>query len=190
MIDDLRAASRRLVRELGFMGGDFAGTKLSPSAVHALIEIEREGVAARDLASLLRLEKSSVSRMLRKLVQAGYVAEAIADEDGRAKRLSLTAKGMEQLAEIHAFAREQVSSALSRLEPGQDRVVLDGLSLYAAALAHQGGNLITKRLASAGWHKNQGVPAMHQVFNNGMLIAAERVVAKNLLQDVKRGSRG
>jgi len=137
MIDDLRAASRRLVRELGFMGGDFAGTKLSPSAVHALIEIEREGVAARDLASLLRLEKSSVSRMLRKLVQAGYVAEAIADEDGRAKRLSLTAKGMEQLAEIHAFAREQVSSALSRLEPGQDRVVLDGLSLYAAALAHQ-----------------------------------------------------
>jgi hypothetical protein len=33
LVDAIRAASRRLVRELGFMGGDFAGTDLPPSAV-------------------------------------------------------------------------------------------------------------------------------------------------------------
>ncbi len=50
-----------LVRELGFTGSAFAGTDLSPSAVHALIEIEKGGMTARDLGALLHLEKSSVS---------------------------------------------------------------------------------------------------------------------------------
>lgn len=135
-IDAIRDASRRLVRGLGFMGGDFAGTDLSPSAVHALIEIESGGVTARDLGARLHLEKSSVSRMLRKLADAGDVAGQ-AGEDGRVKVLSLTDRGRQRVAAIHAFARAQVSDALSRLEPGQERVVLDGLNLYATALAAQ-----------------------------------------------------
>lgn len=133
-IDAIRTASRQLVRELGFMGGDLAGTDLSPSAVHALLEIEAGGVTARDLGIRLRLEKSSVSRMLRKLVDAGDVAE-MAGEDGRVKVLSLTSKGAQRVVAIHAFARAQVSDALGRLEPAQEPVVLDGLNLYATALA-------------------------------------------------------
>lgn len=134
-IDAIRVASRQLVRELGFMGGDFAGTDLPPSAVHALIEIEGGGVTARDLAARLHLEKSSISRMLRKLVDAGEVQEEAGDEDGRIKRLFLTASGRRRVAAVHGFARAQVSEALGRLKPGQDRTVLEGLQLYADALA-------------------------------------------------------
>ncbi len=134
LIDAVRESSRLLVRELGFMGGDFAGTDLSPSAVHALIEIEREAVTARDLASLLRLDKSSVSRMLRKLIEAGYVTDAAGAEDGRTKPLSLTPIGIEKVSRIHDFARTQVSSALARLQPGQEGTVLEGLSLYSSVL--------------------------------------------------------
>ena len=77
-LHDIRVTSRRLVRELGFMGGDFAGMNLPPSAVHALIEIEAcPGITARDLGQLLRLEKSSVSRMLRKLLLSGDVLEEV-----------------------------------------------------------------------------------------------------------------
>lgn len=137
-IDSIRAASRRLVRELGFMGGSFAGTDFSPSAVHALIEIEAEGITARDLGARLHLEKSSVSRMLRKLVLSGDVEEGIREEDGRMKMLSLTVSGKKRVAEIHAFARAQVSDALARLKPGEDRTVLNGLRLYTDALAAKG----------------------------------------------------
>jgi DNA-binding MarR family transcriptional regulator/GNAT superfamily N-acetyltransferase len=134
LIDHIRATSRHLVRELGFMGGDFAGTNLPPSAVHALIEIEKGGMTARDLAAILRLEKSSVSRMLRKLVEAGDVREAAGEEDTRTKRLSLTPAGQQRVASIHAFARAQVSSALGRLHQGQHETVLEGMRLYADAL--------------------------------------------------------
>ncbi|MDZ4276794.1 MAG: helix-turn-helix domain-containing GNAT family N-acetyltransferase [Erythrobacter sp.] len=136
-VEAIRGAARLLVRELGFMGGDFAGGDLSPSAVHALIEIEAGGAAvgvtARDLGLLLHLEKSSISRMLRKLVAGGDVVEQAA-EDGRVKALALTEAGQRRLAGIHAFARAQVVAALARLPAGQDRVVLQGLQLYAEAL--------------------------------------------------------
>lgn len=134
VIEDIRALSRAMVRAWGFMGGDFAGTDLSPSAVHALIEIEKGGLTAGELGVRLRLEKSSVSRMLRKLVASGDVVATAAETDGRLRMLSLTAAGCARVAAIHAFARRQVADALSRLNPGEDRVVLNGLRLYTRAL--------------------------------------------------------
>jgi len=134
IVDDIRALSRRMVRAWGFMGGAFAGTDLSPSSVHALIEIEAGGLTARELGLRLRLEKSSVSRLLGKLVALGAVKETPDEADGRAKLLSLTAEGRSRVAAIHAFARRQVAEALGRLGAGEDRTVLDGLRLYSAAL--------------------------------------------------------
>jgi DNA-binding MarR family transcriptional regulator/GNAT superfamily N-acetyltransferase len=135
-IDAIRTASRELVRQLGFMGGKFAGTDLSPSAVHALIEIEAGGISARDLTERLHLEKSSISRMLRKLVESGEVIEK-PGEDGRFKLLALSKAGKQRVLEIHAFAAAQVSDALDRLNPGEARRVREGLALYSAALAAQ-----------------------------------------------------
>jgi len=135
-IECIRSASRLLVRELGFMGGDFAGTELSPSAVHALIEIGASpGITARRLGDLLRLEKSSISRMLRKLVLSGDVLEQADTDDGRTKKLFLSEAGRERAAAIHSFANSQVANALERLAPGEDRTVVEGLRLYAEALA-------------------------------------------------------
>lgn len=134
LVEEIRAISRTMVRKWGFMGGSFAGTDLSPSAVHALIEIEQGDITARDLCARLCLEKSSVSRMLRKLVDSGDIRTAAGEEDGRIKKLYLTTSGKKRIAEIHAFARAQVADALGRLEPGQDRTVLEGLRLYASVL--------------------------------------------------------
>ena len=42
-IELIHEASRRLVRELGFMRDSLAGVDLPPSSVHALLEIEACG---------------------------------------------------------------------------------------------------------------------------------------------------
>jgi len=136
VIEQIRSASRQLVRELGFMGGAFAGTELPPSAVHALIEIDAcPGITARRLGDVLRLEKSSISRMLQKLVLSGDVLEQVDTNDSRSKRLTLSAAGQQRVAAIHAFATKQVVEALDRLGPGEEQVVAAGLRLYADALA-------------------------------------------------------
>lgn len=118
------------------MNESLAGTDLSPSAVHALIEIEaREGTTARGLSEILLLEKSSISRMLRKLVLSGDIIEEPSEEDGRERKLSLSAAGRRRVAAIHAFAHAQVANALGHLSREQCNVVLDGLRLYAGSLA-------------------------------------------------------
>ena len=135
-VEPVRAASRQLVRELGFLQGTLAGTALSASAVHALVEIgAQEGITAGELADRLILEKSTVSRLLRKLVDGGEIVETAGGADGRTKPLALTEKGRATLAGIDAFASRQVQAALGRIRSDRHQTVIDGLRLYAGALA-------------------------------------------------------
>lgn len=43
LVDEIRTASRLMVRELGFMSTTLAATAYSPSAVHTLVEISLRG---------------------------------------------------------------------------------------------------------------------------------------------------
>ncbi|CAB5696868.1 ribosomal-protein-alanine acetyltransferase [Delftia tsuruhatensis] len=139
LVDGIRTASRLMVRELGFMQATLAATDYPPSAVHAILEIGAQGrMPASQLAQVLGLEKSSISRMARKLVEAGELKEMADGEDGRIKQLALTAKGRRTLAAIEAFGRQQVTAALDRMQPPQQQAVSRGLALYAQALqAHR-----------------------------------------------------
>jgi DNA-binding MarR family transcriptional regulator len=135
LIDDIRAASRQMVRELGFMETTLAATDYPPSAVHAILEIGARGpMTAAQLADFLHLEKSSVSRMVHKLIECGELRETSDPADARVKPLSLTAKGRRSLATIHDFARRQVSAALGQLTETEQRIVREGLVIYARAL--------------------------------------------------------
>src|SRR5581483_2632913 len=99
LVDDIRAASRLMVRELGFMEATVAATEHPPSAVHTILEIGLRGpLTAMQLGAILHLEKSSISRMVRKLVESGEVQETVDPGDARIKPLCLTAKGRRTLA--------------------------------------------------------------------------------------------
>ncbi len=135
-IQEIRDASRQLVRELGFMKPTLAGTSLPASAVHALIEIGEHGVlSATALCDVLCLEKSSVSRMLRKLIDSGELTEISSQKDGRGKELALTLQGRQTLNGINQFAQLQVSNALKNMPVSAHEKVRAGLFAYAKALA-------------------------------------------------------
>ena len=94
LVSDVRIASRNLVRQFGLMNQGVAGTDLSLSAVHAIIEIGlAQKRSARDLCDLLLLEKSTVSRLVRQLIKRGDVIETRSTDDLRMKMLSLTPSG-------------------------------------------------------------------------------------------------
>jgi DNA-binding MarR family transcriptional regulator/GNAT superfamily N-acetyltransferase len=131
----VRDASRRIVRSLGFMRSTLANTDLSASAVHAVIEIGGRGeLTANRLGQILLLEKSSVSRLLGRLIERDLVTETTSTRDGRAKILTLTEKGYDLLADIDHYANVGVGRAIRFLN-GHDRSqVVEGLRIYAGAL--------------------------------------------------------
>jgi len=135
IIKEIRLASRLMVRELGFMNNTLAATDYPPSAVHTLLEVETKGsITAAQLVHILGLEKSSVSRMLAKLVEAGELKESVFPEDMRTKLLSLTEKGQKTVAAINRYGDERVIAALKKLDPFKQNAVSQGLSSYARAL--------------------------------------------------------
>ncbi len=140
-VDEIRAASRTIVRELGFMRPTLAGTAYSASAVHAMLEMDARGaVTAAQLVSVLGLDKSSISRMLARLTAAGEIVETAMQDDARLKQLKLTTRGRALVRKIHAFGREQVNLAMAHLNASQQQAVLQGLSDYARALKACSGN--------------------------------------------------
>lgn len=136
----IRIASRQLVRELGFMRPDLADTNMSPSQVHAIIEIGNAEannanlISAKDLAEILCLEKSSVSRLVAKLIESGDVVQTASKTDSRTKNLFLSGAGKKRYLSINQFADRQVGQALNKLSNQEQRCVLDGLNLYSKAL--------------------------------------------------------
>jgi GNAT superfamily N-acetyltransferase len=73
--------------------------------------------------------------MVRKLIDSGEMLEATSEKDGREKQLTLTSKGRQTLAAINQFAERQVSSAIEHIAASSRGKVLDGLAIYAEALA-------------------------------------------------------
>ncbi len=135
LVSDIRSASRDLVREFGLMNRTVAGTDLSVSAVHAIIEIGRvEGLSSKHLCEKLLLEKSTVSRLVKSLVDREEIDEVRSKEDARIKYLHLTRRGRKTLRAIDEFAETQVSGALDRLDDRSRRRVLNGLRDYSTAL--------------------------------------------------------
>jgi putative acetyltransferase len=128
-------ASRELVRELGFLQGRDATMNLPYSHCHALIEIDGRGnVGQAELASALRLDKSTTSRLVAELESRALVRAKTSAEDGRARTLSLTGKGRSKVAAVHRDANARVEDAL-RLLGDEDRdAVLRGMEIYARAL--------------------------------------------------------
>ena len=136
-IDQLRTAARQIVRELGFMHDQLAGTQLSPSAVHTIIELGYGTVAnASALGELLRLEKSSISRLLMKLETDGLVRVDIDPTDKRVRNLVLTPKGTTLLLQIEEYARRQLQSALGTMSADELRTVEVGLFCLCKCTEH------------------------------------------------------
>ena len=117
------------------MNRTLAGTRLTPSAVHAIIEVGTAGeLAAKELAEKLILDKSTVSRLLASLTANRQVRELRSKTDGRRKILRLSAKGKKTLQAVNRFAERQVATALERLDERTRREILAGIRKYAEAL--------------------------------------------------------
>ncbi|WP_085906839.1 bifunctional helix-turn-helix transcriptional regulator/GNAT family N-acetyltransferase [Kiloniella majae] len=135
IIQDIREYSRNLIRELGFLNKTIAGTDLTASQVHALVEIGNAGtIYARDLSDILLLEKSTISRLVKKLITRGELYESPSPTDIRKKIIQLTPQGKNTVQQITKFAEQQVIAALTTLPQSTRTEIAQGLHKYSKAL--------------------------------------------------------
>ncbi|OJJ12315.1 GNAT family N-acetyltransferase [Alphaproteobacteria bacterium AO1-B] len=146
LIEDIRAASRMLVREFGFLEKTIAGTDLSGSGVHAIIEIGlTPGLTAKELGARLKLEKSTISRLLKSLETRGEIVQTQSKTDGRAFQLHLTPKGKDTWIAINRFGDNQARTALANITGVDTATIANALTSYAQALGSDASNAAPDR---------------------------------------------
>ena len=137
IIPSLRDASRRLVREWGFMGTTMAGSALPAPATHCLLEIGDRGVRTfAALRDVLLVSEAELAQTLSMLLASGDISGEPGSEGpaGPGARYAITPAGTVTLAAVNAFAQDQAAKALSTTSPVVRAKILDAFHLYAEAL--------------------------------------------------------
>ena len=106
----------------------------------------RPGMPVADLLDILKITKQSLARVLRQLIDNGYIEQRTGHADRRQRLLHATDKGRQFFATLSATQASRITAAIAALPPDSrrvvtrflvgmvdpaDRVVLDRLNLTA-----------------------------------------------------------
>ena len=130
-----RENTRRLEMNLGNINNsDCCCCGISDTQCFILVEIGRKpDISVKELAGILRLDKSGISRMVEELVQKEFVERKPSKEDRRYVVLNLTVKGSERFNQIENNMNIKFKSILDRIPEEKRNQVIEALELYNVA---------------------------------------------------------
>lgn len=141
----MAARFQRIVNKIARMSQgarDFGtGEPLTAAEIQSVHLVgNRPGITVTELARRLGLTKGSVSPIVNRLVERGYIEKERSDRDGRRLKLSLTAKGRIAADGYESYAREYVSHYASEISPGEWMIVNEILGKLESFIDSKMGN--------------------------------------------------
>lgn len=132
----LRELIRILVRDLGVLEkSDASCCGVSLAQCHAIVEIGRkEKISLVDLASLLGLDKSTMSRTINNLVESDLVHRDLDMENRRYVIIQLTEKGSSVFRNIEESMDVYYMSIFNSIPENKRSQVLESLQLLKEAV--------------------------------------------------------
>ncbi|WP_346353308.1 MarR family winged helix-turn-helix transcriptional regulator [Azotosporobacter soli] len=133
----LREGTRQLVRGLGVLEKSEAGCcELSLGQCHAIIEIGRSGeMSLMQLALVLNLDKSTVSRLVDKLVQEGLIDRQENSADRRYSSLILTEAGRAVFQSVETKMGDHFMEVLAALPQEKRMQIVESIELLGNAVS-------------------------------------------------------
>ncbi|MBS0269345.1 MAG: MarR family transcriptional regulator [Proteobacteria bacterium] len=80
------------------------------------------GLKVAELLDILKITKQSLARVLKQLVDEGFIIQKAGNEDRRERRLYLSAKGARLNDKLTQIQAKRIEGALANLGPGADAV--------------------------------------------------------------------
>jgi DNA-binding MarR family transcriptional regulator len=132
----LRETMRLVVRRLGLLErGEASCCGITMAQCHVIVELGRtERMSLNDLAELLKLDKSTVSRSVDNLVSMGLVRRETDAADRRYVTLALSEKGGRVFADLEKRMETYFADIVAYLPADKREQVLDSLVLLAEAI--------------------------------------------------------
>ena len=132
----LRETIRIIIRNLGVLEKDEASCcGVTIGQCHAIVENGRAGeISLNDLADLLNLDKSTMSRTVNNLVENDLVVRELDNEDRRYVKIKLTEKGYKAFKRIEETMEQYYRSVLGSIPENKRAQVMESLQLLLEAL--------------------------------------------------------
>ncbi|MCR5214148.1 MAG: MarR family transcriptional regulator [Eubacterium sp.] len=113
---------------------DCCTCNVNKSECFLIVEIGRQpGICIKDLAQILKLDKSGVSRSVEELVKKGYILRQPSEKDRRSVVLTLTESGEERYNKIEADMYTEFKKVFSKIKKSDQDKVLEALRIYNEA---------------------------------------------------------
>lgn len=127
----LRENIRLLERKLGVLNdSEMSCCSITMAQCHAVVEIGRAGnISLIDLANLLNLDNSTMSRTVNNLVNSNYAKRELDPDDRRYITISLTDKGIELFNSIESGMDEHYLTIYNCIPVEKRTQVLECLQL-------------------------------------------------------------
>lgn len=132
---NLRELLRILIRNLGVLEkGESLCSGATTAQCHAIVEIGRSNeLSLNELADLLVLDKSTMSRTINNLVEAGQVARDTPSGDKRYVSIKLTKEGNNAFHSIESSMNQYYQNIFLSIPEGKREQVIESLELIAQA---------------------------------------------------------
>ncbi|MGN0142692.1 MAG: MarR family winged helix-turn-helix transcriptional regulator [Roseburia sp.] len=134
-IQQFREYTRTLECHLEHMNkADCCQCGVSESQCFLVVEIgRRPGVSVKELAQILKLDKSGISRSVEELVRKGYVERNPSEKDRRFVTLHLTEKGQERFEKIEHDMYLKFKEVFENIPQAKRDQVIEALKIYNEA---------------------------------------------------------
>lgn len=132
----LRETTRVLIRKLGVLERTGAVCcSITMTQCHAIVETgRRQKISVNELAELLNLDKSTVSRTVEQLVNQGILIREPDSNDRRYVALRLTDQGEKLFKSIEQRMEKYFTEILDSISEEKQEQVIESLQLLAEAL--------------------------------------------------------
>lgn len=128
MTASIRRFNRYYARVLGIFNNRYLDADYTPTQVRVIGEIGRNpGVTAKEIAACLFLDKSYLSRVIRRLCDDGLILRGRAGSDGRMAPLRLSPEGEKLHAELDRRADMRIQGQIDALTDDEKRQLVDAM---------------------------------------------------------------
>lgn len=133
---EIREFNRFYTVLVGLLDRSYLNSDYSMAEARILFELKnKDGCRANDLAANLHMDKSYLSRMLKKFEGRGLLSKKLSGKDGRSYELRLTEEGRRITEQLIEASNEQIRQLLKALDEEECTRVCQAMDTITGLLA-------------------------------------------------------
>lgn len=137
-INEIRKFNRFYTVNMGFLDSDYLDTKYSIAETRILFEIMMyEKCIQSDIAKTLHIDKSYLSRLIKRFDKNGLIEKDKSCKDKRAAYIALTEQGKAETERLINITNTQIQAKINKLSSDECNVLCDALNTVISILGKE-----------------------------------------------------